>query len=55
MASVVCFCRDSDLVHCGVFGVGDDIESDHEKCMGTKNLGAVTLLLLITSVIVAMS
>lgn len=40
MASVVCFCRDSDLVYRRVFSTWDDFESDYEKCMGTKNLGA---------------
>ena len=36
MASVVCFCRDSDLVYRWVFSTWDDFESDYEKCLGTQ-------------------
>lgn len=36
LASVVCFCRDSNLVYRRVFSTWDDFESDYEKCMGTQ-------------------
>ena len=36
---MVCICGYSDLVYRRVFDSWYDFESDHEKCMGTQNLG----------------